>query len=80
MIRFKRLYALGLVFGLAACDDGATNPGDDGPFDPTASAADLAIVQSAFESPVFESLAKSGGGFSQFQGAPALASVLVDAG
>ena len=81
MNRFKRLSALGLtlVFGLAACDDG-TGPDADAPFDPTSSAADLQVVESAFDTPVFESLGSMSGRFSQFNGAPALASTLLDAG
>lgn len=81
MNSIKRLSALSLtlVFGLAACDDG-TGPDADGPFDPASSAADLQVVQSAFDTPVFASLASMSGRFSQIYGAPALASTLMDAG
>ena len=81
MNRFKRLSALALtlVVGLAACDDG-TGPDADGPFNPTASAADIQVVQSAFDTPVFASLGSMSGRFSQINGAPALASTLLDAG
>ncbi len=81
MNRIKRLSALGLtlVVGLAACDDG-TGPDADGPFNPTSSAADLQAVQSAFDTPVFESLGSMSGRFSQINGAPALAFTLMDAG
>ena len=78
-MRFKNLSALSLVFavGLAACDD-STNPGDS--FDPSASAADLEAVGSAFNTDVYESLSKMGGGFGAVAVAPALAASVVDAG
>lgn len=78
----NRLSALGLALavGLTACDDSSTGPGDDGPFNPTTSAADLQVAQDAFDTPVFASLGSMSGNFSRIQGAPALASVLVDAG
>ena len=82
MKNVNRLSALGLALavGLTACDDGSTGPGADGPFDPTTSAADLQVVEDAFDTPVFASLGSMSGNFSRIQGAPALASVLSDAG
>ena len=78
-MRFKNLSALSLVLavGLAACND-STNPGDS--FDPSASAADLEAVGSAFNTDVYESLSKMGGGFGAVAAAPALAASVVDAG
>ena len=78
-MQFKNLSALSLVFaiGLAACDD-STNPGDS--FDPSASAADLEAVGSAFNTDVYESLSKMGGDFGGVAAAPALAASVVDAG
>jgi len=81
--RFKKFSALGLtlVVGLAACDD-AAGPGSDadGPFNPVTSAADFQAVESAFDTPVFASLGAMSGSFSHINGAPALASTLLDAG
>ncbi len=78
----NRLSALGLALavGVTACDDSSTGPGADGPFNPTSSAADLQVVEDAFDTPVFASLGSMSGNFSRIQGAPALASVLSDAG
>ena len=78
-MQFKNLSALSLAFaiGLAACDD-STNPGDS--FDPSASAADLEAVGSAFNTDVYESLSKMGGDFGVVAAAPALAASVVDAG
>ena len=78
-MRFNKLSALGLVFafGLAACSD-STAPGDA--FDSAESAADLAAVESAFDTDVFASLSAMGGGFSTVSQAPAVAAMMVDAG
>ena len=81
MKRFKRLSALSLtlVLGLAACDD-VGGPDADGPFNPATSAADIQAVHAAFDTPVFQSLGSMSSSFSQINGAPALASALLDAG
>lgn len=78
-MQFKNLSALSLVFavGLAACND-STNPGDS--FDPSASAADLEAVGSAFNTDVYASLSAMGGNFGVVAAAPALAVGVVDAG
>ena len=74
-MHLKKLSGLGLVFtiGLTACDDSA---GPSAEFDPVESAADLQVVDNAFETPVFQSLGAMGGLFA-IQGAPALSTQLI---
>ena len=78
-MQFKNLSALSLVFaiGLAACSD-STDPGDS--FDPSASAAELEAVGSAFNTDAYASLSAMGGNFGVVAAAPALAASVVDAG
>ncbi len=92
MKRFNTL-ALGLAFtiGLTACIDG-TGPGSDSavpdsagfgpdqPFDPTALAADLLVVEGVFDSPVFVSLAESSTIFSSINGVLLPSTAFIDVG
>ena len=55
--KFSAVKIMALTVSLAACSDGVGL--NDTPFDPTASAADLQVVQGAFAANVFESLALS---------------------
>ena len=80
MLRFNRssAFTLALTVALAACSDG-TGP-DDAPFDPSESAADLQIVQNAFSTTLFASLAVSSDGFNLVPDTGSAAPALIEAG
>ena len=75
---------LAFTIGLTACTDGtglgSDSTGPDRPFDPTESAADLLVVDGAFDSPVFVSLAESSTLFSSITGVLMPSTALIDAG
>ena len=79
MKRFTRMSALGLAFtiGLVACSD---TLGPDEPFNPVGAAADLLVVDGAFDSDVFVSLAESSTLFNSINGGPSPSAALIDAG
>ena len=76
-IRTLPAATLALTVVLAGCLDG-TGLSDD-PFDPSASAADLLAVQSAFAASVFESLSVSSGNFNQVADTGAAPAALLQA-
>lgn len=80
MKRFNRMSALGLALtiGLIACTD-TTGP-DDAPFNPVGAAADLLVVDGAFDSDIFVSLAESSTIFNSINGGPLPSAALIDAG
>ena len=79
MKRFNRKSALGLALtiGLVACSD---TIGPDEPFNPVGAAADLLVVDGAFDSDVFVSLAESSTLFNSINGGPLPSAALIDAG
>jgi len=78
--RFNRMSALGLALtiGLIACTD-STGP-DDAPFSPVGAAADLLVVDGAFDSDMFVSLAESSTIFNSINGGPLPSAALIDGG
>jgi hypothetical protein len=69
---------LALTIGLIACTD-TTGPNDT-PFSPVGAAADLLVVDGAFDSDIFVSLAESSTIFNSINGGPLPSAALIDAG
>ena len=83
MLRYSKLSAvfLALTVALGGCTEGSGTGVDDAPFDPEESAADLQVVQGAFDASMFESLNAASPTFNQVADTlPSSAPAMVQAG